>query len=104
MRNETKTLCTNFSYPINLRTSSPFVVKALRLSRPIHKPYFHFEAFAFQYLTRIYTAHHQVPCRWRVDVSHSVLAENSDEFRVVPSTSEGVLEVGGVSRYVETLS
>ena len=39
----------------------------------------------------------QVPCRWRVDASHSVLLENPDEFRVMPAAAEGVVEVGGTA-------
>lgn len=41
----------------------------------------------------------QVPCRWRVDASHDVLTKHPEEFRVIPSDTEGVLEVGGSARY-----
>lgn len=45
----------------------------------------------------------QIPCRWRIDASHEDFSANPDEFRLLPGLSGGVLEVGGMSRYVGRL-
>lgn len=40
----------------------------------------------------------KVPCRWRVDASHSVFTDNPDEFQVLPKASEAIIAVGGTAR------